>query len=317
MPTLNKSARFPPTQSLRFIPANKDLPSGYNTWPFDQGFFYEHIRTFYQQPTNYCQKVNLLDEIMIYFDCLATSVNIHILDPKSNIVTTLVTGLVYTHSAIGNLDSYYGNQYYTFIFPFTPADIPAMVAGYYYVLVEAVYAGDTDPTHDTMYVSECIHARSNWDKTMKLTYTNDTNDYDVFWEPSGTPTPWSFRCEMAMDIDPASHDISFENMFWMVEKLQSIPFRVGELMVGGEQGVPPWVLDKVNRILSLDTFTIDGVLWKKETNASWSFKKADNYPMKMGSIKLRDNPENSEWEFNNAGVDTFRFHEDAFDDSFD
>ena len=226
MSTINKSARFPPLNTLRFIPANASLPEGYNTWPFDQGFFYQQVRLDFQAPANYFQKVNSSDMITIYFDCLATSVNILILDGDSNIVATLVTSLVYTDSATGNLDPDFGDQYYTYIYQFSPSDIP-LDDGFYYVAIQSIYAGDTDPLTNTIFVAECIQVMNEgWNNTILLEYSNDTNDYDVFWEPISTPQPWAFRVEAYLDIDPTFHDVEFEGQRYVVNKLQSVPYRI-------------------------------------------------------------------------------------------
>lgn len=319
MPIPNKAARFPPLNTLRFIPANKDLPENYNTWQFDRGFFYQHIKKYFQQKVFYPQKVQKKDVITIYFDCLAAGgVDIVILDEYSNTVATVVSGLTYTHSALGNNDAYFNSQYYTYIYQFVVEDI-LTDDGFYWVAVQATYAADPEPLNDTIFISECIALKNEgWDKTMLFEYSNDDNDYDVIWFASGTPRPWGFRVEAYIDIEPGGKEVAFEDMFYMVEKLQSIPYRVGELTVGGEGGVPPWVLDKVNRILACDTFRIEGTVWEKEVNANWSVKKAENNPMKAGTIKLRDNPEVSEWEFNNSDDDrTFRIHDDTYDDTHD
>jgi len=260
MPTLNKSARFPRLNTLRFVPANDVLTTGYNTFPFDRAFFRQQIKTYFQQDTDYAQKVEYSDEITIYLDCLANTIDIYAIDVYGNIVATIASAHSYTHSATGNVDSYYGNQYYTFIKQFFPVD-HGLSNGFYHIVVKAIYATDTDPLTNTLFVSECIQTTSRiggWEKTILFEYSNTINDYNVFWGASGTPNPWAFRVEAYLDIDPASNVVAFEDMTFEVEKLQDTPYRVAELMVG-PQGVPPWVLDKVSRILALDTFTIDGV----------------------------------------------------------
>lgn len=318
MPTPNKAARIPPLNSLRFIPANTSLPAGYNTWPFDQGFFYQQIKPFIQSPTNYCQKVLSSDTISIYLDCLAKKINISILDDKGNTVAAIATNMVYNYSMAANVDSHFGDQFYTFIKQFTPASIP-LANGYYYVLIEALYVDDDDPLLSTMYISECIHVRdSGWSKTMLLEYTNSQNDYDILFEGGDTPNPFAFRVEAYIDIDPGGFSLAFEDMLHQVTKLDEEPYRVAELAIGGSAGVPPYFLDKVNRALACDSFKADGVQWQKEPNAKWNVKKLDNYAMKAATITLRDNPAVSAWEYNNSDDPaTFRIHDDTADDTHD
>jgi len=319
MPTVpDKSARIPPLNPLRFIPANDTIPGGYNTWPFDRGFFRQQIKTFYQQPADYVQKFNRGDNIFIYFDSLGPRYSLFILDAKGNKVATLEENAIYNNAISGNVDSYFGGQYHTYYkaFNFSGLDL---ADGYYYVLIQTIYADDDNPDDNTYFVSECFCIRDKWEQTMFLEYANSQGieSYDIYWMES-LPIPLGLRCEMVLDIDIAMHDTLFENMFYQMEKLQSVPYRVADLVIGGASGVPIWMLDKINRAIACDTFTLDGVQWQKESGAAWSFKRADNYPMKVGAIKLRDNPENPEWEFNNAGNSgAFRIHDDTFDDTHD
>ena len=314
--TLNKAYSIPPLNTLRFIPANKVLPVGYNTYPFDQGFFWQKIRTFFQTPVAYYQKILVTDAITVYFDLLATEAKILILDSTG--ATVFDSGVfAYTDSAAGYVDDHFGDQFYTYVSKFTLNDL-GIGDGFYYVVIQAIYAGDAEPLKDTLYVAECIQVMESWEKTILLEYANSDNDYDVFFEPASTPVPWGFRVEGDIEMLPAGHTVEFEDMFYQMQKLQDVPYRIGNLTIGGEGGVPVWVHDKVNRILSCDTFTIDGVVWKKETGSTWSWKKADNYPMLAATITLRDNPEQSEWQGNNSDdPGTFIIHDDVFDDTHD
>jgi hypothetical protein len=217
----------------------------------------------------------------------------------------------------GYTDSVFGDQYTTFAFKFAFSDFD-IPDGFYYVVTNVVYDGDDDLNHGNLFVSEPIQIRSTWKRTMLLEYQNNSNGYDVLWYYAAVPRPWSFRVEATIDIDPTFHDTSFEDQAYRAEKLQSIPYRIGNLIIGGEKGVPPWVLDKVNRILACDTVLIDGVEWKKEPGANWTFTSAPGSALKAGAIKLRDNPAIPEWEFNNAdsGAGAFRVHSDEYDDVY-
>ena len=327
MATYNKAKRLPPLNTLRLIPANTDLPAKYNIWPFDQGFFYQHIRPYFQTPTNYNQKLLTTDEVTIYIDTLAPNLTILILDEDSNTVGTLaasVTGTRYPN----NNDSYFNQQYTTFVNIFSFADT-GLPPGFYYIAMLEIYGGDDDaPLSNTMIISECIQVMdAGWDKTVLIEYLNSENDYDILFQtgyadPEAVPavkfSPFSFRVEGEIDIDPAGHTIAFEDMFYQTQKLQDVPYRMGTFTLGDEYGVPAWVRDKVNRILACDMFMIDGVVWQKETNASWSWKNADGYPMKVGTIMLRDNPDVSEWEFNNSSdPDIPTIHDTTFDEMHD
>lgn len=314
---MNKSTRIPPITPLRFIPANKELPEGMNTWPFDQGFFYQHIKKYFQQKANYNQKFTLKDKVVVYCDSLAPLIDIYIVDDNGAWVADVATSLVYVAAIVGNTDSYYGQQYYSFAKDFTFEGL-TLPEGFYFVVIKTKYAGDAEPDVDTHFVSECIHVKASWPTTALIQYANDINNYDVIFEAGGFLfVPWQFRAEMIIDEDPASSDVVFENQNYELESLQSVPYRVAELIVGGA-GVPTWVLDKINRILACTTFAIDNVQYKKEVDAKWTFKKAENSALKSGRIMLRDNPDTPAWEFNNGDTpDYFSIHDVTYDSTYD
>ena len=329
---LNKSCRFPVLNTLRFIAANDSLATGYNTWSFDRAFFTQKIQKYFQVPVTYHQKSLDSDTITIYFDSLATSSNIYIVKATAGvkddvtIVATISSAMAYTDSVVGNVDPDYGQQYYTFIKSFHFSDY-SLADGFYYVIVENIYAGDTAPLINTLFVTECIQLRTNsdtfdnqWPKTVLFEYAQTVNANDVIWASSATPSPWAFRCECYLDIDPVFHDVVFENFGYKSTTLQSIPYLLTEMIVGGDAGVPVWVIDKVTCILTCmvsGSVTIDGVQWFKEPGANWSMKKYDSTLMKAGTIKLRSNPQSSRGVFSNAGAATFRFHDSTFDPYFD
>ncbi len=125
---------------------------------------------------------------------------------------------------------------------------------------------------------------------------------------------------MALDeIDPAFHDNGFENQLSAVSKLYSMPYRVFTAIIGGNEGVPAWVIDKVNRILSCDISAIDGVYYRKDINATWSMTKTQGYPKKAATISLREANPVGGWEFVTPPIPygPFRIFDDSFDDTFD
>lgn len=319
MPIYKSTACYP-LNPLRWIPANKTLPAGVNTWKFDQGFFYQSIKPWFQTQTDYQQKFNLADNIVIYLDSTATQVDYYILDDTGTIVYTLGTGIFYSYSATGNTDPDFNEQYYTFVTEFSFEDL-AMPEGFYYIVAQFIYSGDPNPDIDTIFVSECIQVKENWENTILIEYGNNyQNIQGVIWMGADTPPYWNVRVEGYIDIDPAVHNMVFENMYYQTETLQAIPYRVGELTIGQAGGVPKWMMDKLARIFCLSTFKIEGVEWKLDVDSKWSWKKSSNksWAMQAGSIMLRDNPQREEWVSSNlSDISRTRIHDIAFDYTYD
>ena len=250
-----------------------------------------------------------------------------------NLYTASVAGAVYP----GNVDAAFGQQYNTFYFNFLLSSLD-INDGFYTILITTNYADDPNPFTNTQFVCEIFQLRTTcFEKTVLFEFENSSNDFvnDIYFqdfnvtviEGDHTVTnsfhtlidnPIYFRVEADIDIDPAFSDTQFKDMFETVEVLQSIPYKIGLLSIGINGGVPTWVLDKVNRILGYDTIIIDDVQWYKDENAAWSFKKADNYAMKVGVINLRSNPQISDWEYSNINDEgTTSIYDSDFDEEYD
>lgn len=68
--------------------------------------------------------------------------------------------------------------------------------------------------------------------------------------------------------------------------LRSVPFRVWTFILGGVGGVPPWLADKVARILGCSSLKIDGRLFTKNEGAKFEAAELEDYPMGGWSIDL-------------------------------
>lgn len=87
---------------------------------------------------------------------------------------------------------------------------------------------------------------------------------------------------------PGSRDNIYEDQLLNQTLIHSVPFRTHEFILGGNYGVPPWLIDKVARILSLSEVSIDGRLYTKNEGANFEPTLAEFYPMKGWVIELRE-----------------------------
>lgn len=87
---------------------------------------------------------------------------------------------------------------------------------------------------------------------------------------------------------PGAKDTIYEDQLLNETMLNSVPFRVWELVIGGVGGVPPWFIDKVSRILGCSTVKIDGRLFTKNEGASFEPVELEGYPMAGWAIELRE-----------------------------
>lgn len=88
--------------------------------------------------------------------------------------------------------------------------------------------------------------------------------------------------------NPGSKDNVYDDQLLNATMVHSVPYRVFELIIGGRYGVPPWLIDKINRMLGCSTFKLDGRLYTKNQGATFEPVELDLYPMAGWSIELRE-----------------------------
>jgi hypothetical protein len=86
---------------------------------------------------------------------------------------------------------------------------------------------------------------------------------------------------------PASTGEDFEDQTLDESLLSAIPYRIYELIIGDSNGVPPYVIDIINRIFTCSTVLIDGKQFVKPIDNKWDFNEEDGYPMKGWKVELR------------------------------
>ncbi len=77
---------------------------------------------------------------------------------------------------------------------------------------------------------------------------------------------------------PASRDTIYEDQVLNQSILNSVPFRIWELTIGGSSGIPDYLIDKVNRILGCSNLLIDGRLFTKSEGAKLEERALEDYP---------------------------------------
>lgn len=85
-----------------------------------------------------------------------------------------------------------------------------------------------------------------------------------------------------------SKDNVYEDQLLNQTMINARPFRLFDFILGGNRGVPPWLIDKVSRIFGCSTLQIDGRLYTKGEGAGFEPVLLENYPAAGWSIELRE-----------------------------
>lgn len=87
---------------------------------------------------------------------------------------------------------------------------------------------------------------------------------------------------------PGSKDNVYEDQLLNQTMINSVPFRIFDFIMGGNYGVPPYLIDKIARIFGCSDLSIDGRLYTKNENANFEPAILEGYPMQGWTIELRE-----------------------------
>lgn len=165
--------------------------------------------------------------------------------------------------------------------------LSSLPEGQYFVQVEIEFNGSTK---SILLISEPFQVKNLHTDSVLLEYTHDQNDFDILFIPEGkSPRAYSLRIQGGFASDgflPFAKDTVYKNQEFDTVLLNSTPYSTHKLTLGHAAGIPNWLIDKVNRILSCTCVKIDGVQWVKNEGAKLEATREKNYPMAGWSIEL-------------------------------
>lgn len=126
----------------------------------------------------------------------------------------------------------------------------------------------------------------NQDPTLYLEYSHYEPIQGIKWF---TPFEAKIRIPGILQFkQPGAKDNIYEDQLLNMTLINSVPYRIWQLILGGNRGVPPWFVDRIARVLSLSNVSIDGRLYTKNEGASFEPSLLDAYPMAGWVIDLRE-----------------------------
>lgn len=147
---------------------------------------------------------------------------------------------------------------------------------------ELVYVNED--TQDVLYQSEPISLQGTHDGTILIQYKNSENNFSVVFD---TGIEFSLRVEGALkNFKPEFDDIIYNDQQRNATKLDSIPYRSFKLYIGGAEGIPDWLSDKINRAMACDEKKIEGVYYEKKEGKEWEINRPEEYEFSGLSIEV-------------------------------
>lgn len=151
-----------------------------------------------------------------------------------------------------------------------------------YAIVLTAGTGETT----VKFISEKIYLREDWPMTLLFEYSNNRNKQSTIFNSGYAP---AIRVEGWIDgFEPGAKFTTYEDQPADIQLLNGIPFRKFKLNIGTNDGVPPWIIDKINRILLLTNTSIDGLAFTRNGDAQFEKVDVPGWPMKYWTIEIRE-----------------------------
>lgn len=275
-----------PLNPIRMVPVLDYDPEKYITRHFDDALQIEQTKE-YQKEKKYSHKFATKDRPVIQilsdyepllFELIDCETGLVVLTPTVNQITADILAQTFLC--------------YEVAFDF---DLPTVGEGCYYV--RCTYQNELD--EDVIWVSEPINVRDVQEGTLLFEYTNSDNEFSMIFDGQPDPFVGKFRVEADLiDFKASSVDSIYNDEIHNTTVINSRPFRQFSLAIGGSSpnksygGVPDWVIDKVNRILSCNQVMIDGKYFCKSEGAQWEEQREQNDQFSAQKILVTESKNN-------------------------
>ncbi len=226
---------------VQFIPIGEIISTQHHYKEMNSAFYIDQIQE-YTERKNYFQKWQNDDTIAL--QCFTNGlgpVQVDVIDCKGRNYLTVPLAQ--------KIDSAVSPPYA--IFEATVA-LNTLPPGKIYYMILTAGTGSTI----AQYISEGLSIKADWPLTLLYKYKATQNRLNTIFSTGYFPT---MRAEgTIMNFLPGAKYTEYEDDPLDFEIIEGIPYRKFELKIGVKTLIPPYIVDKINRILSLNYSTADG-----------------------------------------------------------
>jgi hypothetical protein len=153
-------------------------------------------------------------------------------------------------------------------------------------------------------ISENIILSERNENTLLLEYSHEPFLGDMIFADGYEP---QLRVEATLKYEsPEAQNVLYEDDDNNAELLDSVPYDIWKLYIGGSLGIPDYLARKINRILGCSTLKIDGKYYTRLEGGKLERTSEKDYPMSGWAIELREvNNRSSAIYENEEGQDGF------------
>lgn len=255
---------------VKFLKVGVSYPLQYHFKQMDTDWYRNRIGRYDFQPP-YLQKFQTNDSFDIQFITEGLSATLKWIDCHGTEVETITLTQTANPAIIGDQQLHIGTVDFDDL---TPGET------YYLLATFGVDAGAKQ------FVSEPITVADDLPETLLIEYTNSVNQTDMIWN---VPFSTKIRVEgYIQNFAPGGRVTRYEDQPLDMQTLEGEPTRIYQLLIGSDYGVPDWMIDKINRILMLDSVTIDGVEYSVDKDAQLEAVETPGTPLAYWTVRIRE-----------------------------
>lgn len=230
----------------------------------------------FEYQIDYCKKIEFTDycTIQIWAICDIGNITINLVNSSLTVIKTFNVG----------------QKISPYVTPFTIGEVNEVLSG----VAEGVYylhINVNDGANNIDYYSEPLYIKQTHPNTMKIIYYNDENNFDVIFDSTYSDSiQFHFRVEggfLQSGKKFATKSKTYENELVDRTLLNSTPYEVEQFILGNSIGVPTWIAEKYNRIISCTNVYYNGIQYCMSDGARLEPIRPDLlYPFAVWTIDL-------------------------------
>ena len=255
---------------VKFVPLNTTLPAQYHFLNMDADWFMKQI-AYWTDQNPYYQPWQTNDAIHLQMQTNGLGpVQVQLIDCNGTVLNTVALAQVLTPAVLSP------NALFEGVVPLT-----GLADNTYYLLLTAGVGGTT-----SIFISEPLLVRADWPETLLFEYSNTKNKQSTVFSTGYNP---SMRVHGWIDSFAAdSFFTTYEDQPSDLELLNGIAYRKFKLNLGNDQGLPDWVIDKLNRITLLNNVMIDGIGYTRNADSKFESQRTPGQPRAYWSLEIRE-----------------------------
>lgn len=256
----------PKGNSIKFYKTNPMSLANYLSRRFDDYPYKDTLNVWEDKPC-YCQKIMKVDTTNFQFTSNYDPIRIDVVDS-------------------------FGRSYYNVIA--TKRLQNKYMPGWFCYECNIIWAGFTSGIYFVkitaggipVEISEPLDVQTIHPNTMYLQANHSHYKSDIIFE---TGIVMNLRIEAVLGrLQPGSDDIIFSDQKYNSTLIDSQTYNSWPLSLGGSRGIPDYMVDKINIMMSWDITFWDSHQYTKDGDANFSFHEEPGYPLRGMNFNVRD-----------------------------